>query len=131
MTKGITGGCYCGAIRYEAATEPTSSSICYCRDCSGTFGSQSVAWVTFPVDTFHFTEGAPAEYKSSPPVTRTFCGNCGTSISYRHDRRKTEIDIATATLDDPARFPPTGLVYPSHKIAWDALPGLPVVHDPQ
>ena len=128
-TRTITGGCYCGAVRYESTKPPTHSTICYCRDCARLFGSQSVAWVTFPSDGFRFTQGVPAQHKSSPPVFRTFCGTCGASLTYQHDKRTMEVDVATATLDDPERFPPNGPVFPSHKLAWDVLPDLPVFHD--
>ena len=37
--KRITGGCMCGALRYEAFGQPTGSGHCYCVDCRRASGS--------------------------------------------------------------------------------------------
>jgi hypothetical protein len=29
----IKGGCLCGAVRYTAEADPTSATVCHCRDC--------------------------------------------------------------------------------------------------
>jgi hypothetical protein len=34
----ITGGCACGAIRYEVTEEPMVMFNCHCRDCQKTTG---------------------------------------------------------------------------------------------
>jgi hypothetical protein len=54
-----------------------------------------VAWVTFPAESVAFTQAEPVRFRSSPPVERTFCGRCGTSLTYRHADRGHEIDITT------------------------------------
>jgi hypothetical protein len=35
----IKGGCLCGAVRYTAETDPTSATVCHCRDCQKFTGS--------------------------------------------------------------------------------------------
>jgi hypothetical protein len=114
----IQGGCLCGAVRYRARRPPRISTICHCADCRRASGAQSVAWVTFPAESFSFLEGEPASYRSSPPVVRTFCGRCGTPLTYRHKQRAGEIDVTTATLDDPEAFPPTKQVFLEQKLSW-------------
>jgi hypothetical protein len=119
MTElGIQGGCFCGAIRYRATSPPRISTICHCADCRRASGAASVAWVTFPAERFAFVEGEPSRYRSSPPVVRTFCGRCGTPLTYRSDERAHEIDVTTASLDEPEAFPPTKHVFPEQKLSW-------------
>ena len=43
-TKPITGGCMCGAIRYEANEPPIEVYYCYCRACRKAFGNVVGAW---------------------------------------------------------------------------------------
>jgi hypothetical protein len=124
-----TGGCMCGAIRFEARRRPSPSTICYCEYCRHAVGALSVAWLTFRAEDFAFTKGRPASYASSPGVTRTFCPTCGTSLTYTHAGRKEEIDVVTGAMDHPEAYPAEGVVFPSRKVPWDVRPDKPVFHD--
>lgn len=125
----ITGGCYCGAIRYKASRVPKYSGVCYCNDCRKIAGAQSVAWITFFVEDFEYTKGGPVRFQSSEHVTRAFCGTCGTCLSYQNDNRKSEIDLTMASLDDPEKYPPRNLVFPDEKLSWDVHLNLPRFND--
>jgi hypothetical protein len=114
----IQGGCFCGAVRYRAAEPPRVSTNCHCADCRKACGAQAVAWVTFPVHSFAFVQGEPARFRSSPPVVRTFCCHCGTQLTFQHDKRGGEIDVTTASLDDPEAFPPEKEVFKEQKLSW-------------
>ena len=120
------GGCLCGAIRYVADGSPTSSMICHCDTCCRAAGSPVVAWLTFPTSRFSFVRGTPAEFHSTVPVTRTFCPTCGTSLTYVHADRPSEIDVTTSSLDNPEAFPPTHHSWLSDGVSWvrfgDRLP---------
>jgi hypothetical protein len=117
-TIDIQGGCFCGAVRYQARELPRISTVCHCDDCRRACGAQSVAWVTFPAESFSFIAGDPQSYRSSPPVARTFCGRCGTSLTYQSEERAQDIDVTTGSLDDPEAFPPTKEVFREQKLSW-------------
>jgi hypothetical protein len=119
----------CGQVRYRLTAEPESSTVCYCGDCRKAAGSQSVAWVTVPAAAYQVVSGEPARFESSLNVLRTFCGRCGTSLTYQNTKHGNSIDVTAASLEDPGAFPPSGLVYASQKLPWDACLALPVVHD--
>jgi len=114
----IEGGCFCGAIRYELRGKCSNSMVCHCRSCRRAAGSPVVAWVTFRTSALRFTRGSPAEFRSSPPVVRTFCPACGTPLTYRHDDYADTIDITTCSLNEPERFPPTHHSWLSHDVPW-------------
>jgi hypothetical protein len=48
MTKPYTGGCACGAIRYETSSEPIVENHCQCRDCQKRSGTGHGSYLTFP-----------------------------------------------------------------------------------
>jgi len=85
--------------------------------------------VTFAGDDVSFVRGAPARFRSSPEVTRTFCAACGTPLTYAHADRPSEIDVTTASLDAPESFPPVAHVWCADGIVWaaptDGRPALP------
>ena len=122
----IEGGCFCGAVRYSASGECSNTMVCHCQTCRRVAAAPVVAWVTFPSDGFRFTQGKPAAFRSSPPVVRSFCAACGTPLTYRHDKQPRTLDITTASLDEPERFPPTHHSWLAHDLRWvkfgDGLP---------
>ena len=87
-----------------------------------------VAWLTFPVERFRIVKGGPAAFHSTPPVTRTFCRDCGTPLTYVHADSPNTVDVTTCTLDDPDAFPPTHHSWLSHDVGWVKFgDGLPVL----
>jgi hypothetical protein len=122
----LEGGCLCGHVRYRVRGPALSSSVCFCRSCRLAGGAASVAWFVVPLDRFEWLAAAPAERRSSPPVRRGFCNRCGTPISYRHDDAPTNIELTTATLDEPHRMPPAFEIWHDDRLPWAASdPALP------
>jgi hypothetical protein len=122
MTKiPITGGCYCGAVRFEATEAPTYQANCHCSNCRRAIGGQSVAWITVSRASFHFDKGNPKRYQTATGAWRSFCDACGTSLTYERDTRPDEIDVTTGSLDHPEDFPPAKDVFPEEKLSWVPL----------
>lgn len=120
------GGCMCGAVRYRASGEPKYRVMCHCESCRRASGAPVVAWVTFETGGFAVTKGTPVSYRSSEPVTRTFCGTCGTPLTYVHEKRPEDVDLTTASLDRPADLAPTMHLWTEDALPWVHLDdGLP------
>jgi hypothetical protein len=119
----ITGGCYCEEVRFHANAPPLYQANCHCANCRRAAGAQAVAWITVKVSEFAFEKGEPKRYRTDTGAYRTFCGSCGTSLTYEHGDRPNEIDIATGSLDEPEHFPPNRDVFPEEKLSWVALVG--------
>jgi hypothetical protein len=116
----VDGGCLCGAVRYRIAGPVLHSIICHCRSCRRASGAPSVAWLTVARKHFSLLAGTPAEFASSPGVSRGFCGACGTPLTYRNDGCPADLDVTTVSLDDPSWVPPTREVWLEHKLDWEA-----------
>ena len=117
----ITGGCYCGQVRFRASQEPIYQVNCHCANCRRAAGAQSVAWITVRLSDFEFEKGTPRRYRTDTGAWRTFCDLCGTSLTYEKNTRPGEIDITTGSLDRPEDFPPTKDVFPEEKLPWVGL----------
>lgn len=119
----LQGGCSCGAVRYEAHGTPFHQTLCHCVDCRRAAGAPAVAWFSVRAADLHWTHGAPALYRSSPAVERSFCGRCGTQLGYRNDGYPDEIDITTCSLDDPEALPPLDHTFISQQLRWLNISG--------
>jgi hypothetical protein len=109
--------CSCGAVRLIAAGEPFQVSWCHCRDCRRQTGAPAVVWVGFYTDQVR-TEGAPRRRKSSEHVTRAFCGECGTPLTYEDERLPGEIYIHAGLFDEADRLVPDRHAYVTSKLFW-------------
>lgn len=103
----MKGGCMCGAVRVRVRGEPLGAPYCHCRDCRRSTGAPVSLLVGYEDGQVEVQSGNPRVYESSPGVRRSFCGDCGTSISYKDDRLPGEIYIHVGVFDDPASFEPT------------------------
>jgi len=121
LTTHVSGGCYCGNVRFSASGATLSQANCHCDNCRRAIGAQAVAWITVKRSDFAFEKGEPRRYRTETSAWRTFCGNCGSSLTYEGDDRPEEIDITTGTLDHPEQFPPNKDVFPEEKLSWVGL----------
>jgi hypothetical protein len=120
------GGCLCGSVRYEVSGALRQLCYCHCHSCRRAAGAPMVPWGTVDSDGWRLTRGQLIQFRSSPPVLRGFCGACGTSLTYRHESHPAELDVALATLDDPAPFAPQLHLWVADKLPWLAITdGLP------
>lgn len=127
MDTGTTaGGCLCGAVRFEAADEPLWVGHCHCQSCRRNNGAALATFVGFPSAGFRYLQGEPRRFHSSPGVTRSFCGTCGTPLTYEGERWAGEVHVHISALDRPEDFEPQGHSYFSERIAWfDTADDLP------
>ena len=120
-----TGGCACGAIRYESSAEPVAMLHCHCRDCQRSSGGPFSSFVIVPKEAFKLLQGS-LRFHASPShaggkTHRGFCPDCGSPILARSDSAPQFVAIRTASLDDPSWFNPQADVWTSDAHRWDAM----------
>ena len=113
-----SGGCHCGAVRYEMTAEVAHHALCHCTDCRKASGAPAVAWAMAAADQVTIA-GEPVTYASSEHGRRLFCGACGTSLFYTNDVVfPGMIDVQSATLDDPDAIPLQAQIQTAERIGW-------------
>jgi hypothetical protein len=126
MTEMLTGGCACGAVRYELREVPYDTGWCHCRLCQRSSGAPAIVFTTVGIASFAVLAGAPATWRSSSFGERGFCARCGSLLTIHVDFQPTTIDIAAATLDRPELVVPGFHVFCRDAISWASLAdGLP------
>ena len=103
-TMPITGGCLCGAVRYEAHEPPPRVAYCHCRMCQRAYGNLFGTFASFRIETFRYTRGEPRFYRSSAWAERGFCPTCGTPLVFL-DATDT-LGVLVGSLDHPEHWPP-------------------------
>ena len=125
----FTGGCACGAIRYESAVAPLVMWNCHCRDCQRASGSAFAALVYVPTPALRFTQGEPTYHTVkglNGTVHRGLCPACGSPIAVKADRAPDIRGVSAASLDDPSEFTPLADIWTSSAHPWDVMnPDIP------
>lgn len=115
----LTGGCHCGAVRYEIDGDPVHKVLCHCTDCRRHAGAPMVGWAMFPAAAVKTTKGEPKVYESSETGRRHFCADCGTGLYYMNEKfLPGMIDVQSATLDTPEALAPTAQIQVADRIGW-------------
>ena len=100
-----SGGCQCGAVRYQLLETPSNPCICHCRMCQKQFGNAFGAFAGVASDQFRVTRGEVAWFQSSADALRGFCRDCGTPLVYRFiSSPRTSVSIGS--LDRHAEMAP-------------------------
>lgn len=100
----VTGGCLCGAIRYESTAPPVWVSYCHCRTCQKAYGALFGLFVAFREESFRYTKGEPKYFASSAKAKRGFCSDCGSPVDFWYHGHP-EMGVLTGTLDHPEEWP--------------------------
>jgi hypothetical protein len=117
----FTGGCMCGAIRYECSAAPIFMGNCHCRDCQQATGTAFAAAILVPRNAVTIS-GNLKYYDviggSGEPIGRGFCPNCGSRL-FGKPANPAFLGIMAGSLDDPSWFEPTFDFHVASAQPWD------------
>jgi hypothetical protein len=124
----LSGGCQCGAVRFEVTGAPYRVGVCHCLDCRKAHGAIFRTFAIYPADQVQLT-GETARYAVKDNERRHFCPRCGGPVL--SEDGSDEVEIFVGALDEPDRLRPTYELWVGRRESW--LPELPVerryVHD--
>lgn len=127
MTEKRTGGCLCGAVRYEVEWPPQAMVVCHCTDCQKQAGSafsvvgvakQGAIKVSGELATFTHPGS------SGQTVERRFCDRCGSPVltETAAAREQGIVFFKAGTLDETADLAPTVHYWTRSAQHWVPLP---------
>jgi hypothetical protein len=115
----LRGSCLCGGIRYEIVDHVGAMSHCHCSMCRKAHGAAFGTYARVAWERFRFVTGEDKlrRYRSSSDVTRTFCGECGSTLQFIPDGRP-GFGLAVGTLDDDPCAKVTLQIWVRDKAPW-------------
>ena len=122
----VTGGCLCGAVRYQAAGSPLFAVFCHCRDCQRASGTGHVPVMGMSKSSFT-VQGETKSYAvrgtSGLRSIRHFCPTCGSLLFGTPEVAADAVTIYVGTLGDPSVFQPTAVMFKRDRHDWDITAG--------
>jgi hypothetical protein len=120
----FTGGCLCGAIRYDA-TAPMFMGLCFCADCRKASGSGFVPFIGFASDNVRFsgkTRTFTSKSAAGTDSVRNSCPVCGGLVFGGIVGTDSFHTVYAGSLDDPTLFVPTMAIFGRSRPGWVAVP---------
>lgn len=121
----LTGGCLCGALRYEARGAPSFAGHCYCEDCRKASGSGFVPFMGYLASAVTITGEALThrhDLGGGRKAERNSCAVCGSLVFGGVRGVASSHTIYAGTLDDPAQFEPRMAIFTRGKPGWALIP---------
>ncbi|WP_269932016.1 GFA family protein [Aminobacter sp. HY435] len=125
MSKVYSGGCACGAIRYETTSAPFVEIHCQCRDCQKRSGTGHSSYLTYARRADMAITGEAKTWRvagdSGNQKVHAFCPNCGTPVYVTFVAMPELIAVHAGSLDEPGQFNPQMVSYAIRGHAWDMM----------
>ena len=121
----LTGGCQCGAIRYEIIGEPLGFAACHCTECQRQAMSSHGLSLYVDAENFTLRQGAPQIWSRAASLSGrmdcAFCPTCGARIHHRIPGDAV-ISVKAGGIDDLQDLTPVAHIWLRSARAFTALP---------
>lgn len=125
----LTGGCGCGAVRFEVTERPLHASWCHCTRCQRRTGTSASVQARLAPGSLRILQGEELLRAYEPPggFAKVFCSACGSSMWSRHPTDPDVISVRLGVFDGDPGIRPSYRQFVDYAAAWDPLPddGLP------
>ncbi len=125
----FTGGCLCGAVRYECGAEPMMPGHCHCRSCQKASGGGFITAFAVPESALEIT--GPVKYHEvttdrGGTSRRGFCAECGSRLVAMSSNMPGLVAVMAGSMDDPSGIEPVMNVFTASAQPWSHMdPDLP------
>ena len=122
-----SGGCQCGAVRYESSGVPLGLYVCHCRECRRQSASAFGLSLDVPRAGFRVTSGAPSFWTRSADSGRrvvcAFCPACGSRLWHEPEGAASEtLTIKAGSLDEPVDLSTAIHIWTKRKLKGVVIP---------
>lgn len=119
----LTGGCFCGAVRYEISAPLSNARSCHCSRCRKAFSGAGSAYAEVAPNAFVWTQGEDrlVRYESAAGWGLCFCGTCGTTICGVHNGKVHGVTLGSVDGDPGIEI--SMHIFVGSKAPWDHIGG--------
>lgn len=125
----LTGGCFCGRVRYEVRAPLRAARCCHCSRCRKAFSGAGSAYAEVEQGAFTWTrgEGALVRHESVPGWGLAFCGTCGTTLCGTHGSAVHGVTLGSVDGDPGVQIEMH--IFVGSRAPWDHIGGSAPQHD--
>ncbi len=119
----LTGGCNCGAVRFEISEPLVGAGYCHCRRCQRRSGTAASANAQVVPGSFHVTQGEDRlrAWRPEDGFEKWFCGECGSSMFSRHPTKPDIVGVRLGVFDDDPGVRPSRRQFVAYAAPWEPI----------
>jgi hypothetical protein len=129
MSFPLTGGCGCGAVRFQVTAPPVAAVYCHCTRCQRRSGAGAPASARLQPGTLEVLTGAEHIRTWAPDggFEKDFCDTCGSALFARHPEDPDVVAVRMGAFDADPGVRPSARQFTAYAVAWEPIPddGLP------
>jgi hypothetical protein len=124
--RALSGGCQCGAIRYDVRGRPHAIYVCHCRECRKQSSSAFGISVMVRSADVRLLKGTLRRWSRATDSGRTlacfFCGDCGSWVWHGDKDQADEISVKGGSFDEPVDLTHAVHIWTSRKLPGVVIP---------
>ena len=119
----ITGGCFCGRVRYEVVAPLRNARSCHCSRCRKAFSGAGSAYAEVAPGSFSWLAGEAqlTRYESAAGWGLCFCARCGTTLCGVHENEVHGVTLGSVDGDPGVQI--AMHIFVGSKAPWDHIGG--------
>lgn len=125
----LTGGCNCGAVRFEVTEPLVAASYCQCTRCQRRSGAAASPNARPAPGSFRILAGEDVLRAWTPEQgwEKWFCGECGSAMFSRNPADHDQVGIRMGSFDSDPGIRPSLRQFVAYAASWEEIPddGLP------
>jgi len=125
----LTGGCLCGAVRFEVTEPLVSAGYCHCTRCQRRTGTAASAQARIVPGSLRILSGNELIRAYEPPdgFAKHFCSACGSALWSRSREDPEIVSVRLGAFDGDPGIRPSARTFVAYAAPWEPIPddGLP------
>jgi hypothetical protein len=120
----LTGGCGCGAVRYEITEVPVKAGYCHCTRCQRRTGTAASPNLMVAPGSVRITQGEDklTAWEPDGGFRKVFCKVCGSGLWSTPPDSDEPAGVRTGTVDGDPGVKPSYRQWLSSAAPWEPIP---------
>jgi hypothetical protein len=124
VPEALTGGCLCGAVRFELTAPPYAAGYCHCTRCQRRTGTASSAQARIEGNALSILNGEEHLHGWRPDggFEKLFCSECGAHLFSRNPNDHSQVSVRMGAFDADPGVRPSWRAFVAYAAAWEPIP---------
>lgn len=120
----LTGGCNCGAVKFEVTETPVYSYYCHCTRCQKRSGAGAAPGAVVAPGSFNLLQGEDElrSWSAGDGFDKVFCSVCGSHVFARSPENPDLVSVRMGAFDSDPGVRPIARHFTNYAAAWEPIP---------